>query len=192
MNDPKAIDALKQFMNMGNIQEDEDMVVKIPDMAFLKNAIHYGVEQSKSLTEGDQGGNIGAFLGMFAGGTYLADKFFPNPMIMQKVATNVGLVDMLQHAHDPMAVAGLGGLAAAVLGCIAYNVFKKLKSKKEPKVNYDGPKEPSNTGDAEKDSIIDKILALPNMNRKNDNWQYLSQFDTKLLKNFYIEKGGKL
>jgi hypothetical protein len=137
LNDPKGIDALKQFVNTGDIQEYEDMGVKIPDMRFFKNIIHKGVEQSKNISEAmddDQGGNIGAFLGMFAGGAYLADKYFPNPQVFDKITTYIGdkLVtydSALHSAYDPMAVQALGGLSAAILGCIAYNVFKKLRNK---------------------------------------------------------------
>jgi len=139
LNDPKAIESLKQFMNMGSVSENEDMGIKIPDMTFFKNAIHYGVEHAKSLNENDQSGNIGAFMGLFAGGAYLADKFFPNPQVLVKyqqlidyggdIGKEIMTTYMPQSQYDPMAVAGLGGLAAAILGCIAYNVFKKLKNK---------------------------------------------------------------
>lgn len=127
MSDPKAIAALKQFMNKGGVNELENTNVEVPDMSFFKDVINYGVEHASTLKEDDQGGNIGAFFGMFVGGAYLADKFFPNPIVMQKIATNIGVVDQLGNQYDPMAVAGLGGLAAAILGCIAYNVFKKIK-----------------------------------------------------------------
>lgn len=188
---------------MGNVSEEEVMDVKLPDMEFLKNAIHYGVEHGQSLTEGkDISGGIGAFFGMFAGGAYLFHNYFPNPEVLVKyqqlidyggeTGKQIMTTYMPQLQYSPMAVAGLGGLAAAILGCIAYNVVKKLINKKEQKVSYDGPKEPSNTGDAEKDNIIDKILALPNMDRRDDNWKHFSQFDTKVLKNYLIQKGGKL
>jgi hypothetical protein len=127
MSDPNAIAALKQFMNKGGVNELENSNVEVPDMSFFKKAISYGAEHARTLKEGDQGGNIGAFFGMFAGGAYLADKFFPNPIVMQKIATNIGVIDQLGSQYDPMAVAGLGGLAAAILGVIAYNVFKKIK-----------------------------------------------------------------
>jgi hypothetical protein len=137
MSDPKAIEALQQFMVNGvNESENDNGLenVKVPDMSFFKQAINYGVENAEKVgglgeEEKDQSGNIGAFFGLFAGGAYLADKFFPNPTVMTKIATNIGVIDQLGSQYDPMVVAGLGGLAAAILGVIAYNVFKKKTTK---------------------------------------------------------------
>ena len=129
--DPKAIEALKGFMLKGGVNEGEDGNL-IPDMDFMKKAINYGMTHAKeaSVNEGDngQGGNIAAFLGMFAGGAYLADHFF-HPVYEKTIHGATVFTTHLAGTpiHDPMLVAGLGGLAAAVLGAIAYNVFKKLK-----------------------------------------------------------------
>ena len=129
--DPKAVEELKKFMTMGggkSVTENENGVV-LPDMNFFKNAIQYGVSHSKDLNEGPQGGNIGAFMGLFAGGAYLAQHFF-HPVYEKTILGATAISTHLAGTpiHDPMTVQALGGLAAAILGCIAYNVFKKKKS----------------------------------------------------------------
>ena len=146
LKDPKAIEDLKQFVSMGKTNEDEG--VPVVDSSFIGDAISLGIEKASSLNEfkkdyayrqndsessteknsEDIGGKIGGLVGAMVGGAYLADKLVPNPMVMGKIASNIGYVNQMMLENDPMVIAALGALAGAVISVVAYKVFKKKKN----------------------------------------------------------------
>jgi hypothetical protein len=140
MSDPKGIESLKQFMaSMGhNVNEVAPVLgqastttLPVPDMNFIKNAIKHGVEDGKSMNEEEgSGGTIIAALASFAGGAYIANHFF-NPIIEKTIVGASMYTTQFagDHVHDPLYLGIKAGLAAAVLGVIAYKVAKGLMNK---------------------------------------------------------------
>jgi hypothetical protein len=132
LNNPQAIEALQQFVAMGKTNENEGL----PTIGneFIEKAMDFGMKKASSVTEssdGDMGGKIGGVIGAMVGGGVLADKLVPNPMVLGKIATNIGTIEQMMHAHNPMLIQALGALAGGILSVVAYKVFKKLKNKKK-------------------------------------------------------------
>lgn len=142
MNDPQAIASLKEFMSsMGQnvnevapVQGQAPTTLPIPDMNLIKSAIKHGVEDAKAMNEyGEEKSSGGGFLvalASFAGGAYIANHFF-NPIIEKTIegASMYTTQFAGDHIHDPYYLGIKAGLAAAVLGVIAYKVAKGLINK---------------------------------------------------------------
>tara|TARA_R110001592_G_scaffold361921_2_gene674088 strand:- start:12 stop:1760 length:1749 start_codon:yes stop_codon:yes gene_type:complete len=181
LKDPKAIEDLKQFVSMGKTNEDEG--VPVVDSSFIGDAISLGIEKASSLNEfkkdyayrqndgessteknsEDIGGKIGGLVGAMVGGAYLADKLVPNPMVMGKIASNIGYVNQMMLENDPMVIAALGALAGAVISVVAYKVFKKKKNQTDEGMDEYGVYESetlveSDVVDAIKDTELAKKL----------------------------------
>lgn len=103
----------------------------VPDMNFIKSAIKHGVEDGKSMNEEEgSGGGFLVALTSFAGGAYIANHFF-NPIIETTIWGSQLFTTQFagEHVHDPYYLGIKAGLAAAILGVIAYKVAKGLMNK---------------------------------------------------------------